>query len=497
MPLDRTKQMGRLSIWAGLLAACSLAALIASAAPAWAAERDLTLEEALELANTRNASLASARTRVDAASASVRQAWASVLPQLTGQGKYTHNYREIAFDLSQQTRLSQAQVRATQGAVDDIYARIGATPPAAVAADLNELRAAAMAPAGPSGPIIIQKQEQLDAALTLVVPLVVPAAYPAISAAKGARTSAEANFMAQRAAILYSAAQAFFVAAGADEIVLARKSAIEVAKQTLKDATNRVQAGAANAVEQQRAELAMVRAEQALDDAVYARDQSYRALATIIELHEPFRVHPLEAVAKGGQMAPLGNDQVEYALKLRPEVIALEKGLDADRSQVTSYALKWAPTLSGFGNVRAFNYPGFAGDQYAWAVGVQLDWVLYDGGVRDAQRNLASSVVRDEEARLRLLKQTVSDEVANAHQALGTRDRALLAAERGVKLATKTLELVRVQQSAGAATQLDLLTAQDSLVASELAVAQARFELSLAQLTLERVSGRFPKPTQL
>jgi outer membrane protein TolC len=51
---------------------------------------------------------------------------------------------------------------------------------------------------------------------------------------------------------------------------------------------------------------------------------------------------------------------------------------------------------------------------------------------------------------------------------------------------------VQVQHDAGTATQLDLLQAQDNLVAAEVALAQARFDLSLGALSLERLSGAFP-----
>jgi len=54
-----------------------------------------------------------------------------------------------------------------------------------------------------------------------------------------------------------------------------------------------------------------------------------------------------------------------------------------------------------------------------------------------------------------------------------------------------------VQHDAGTATQLDLLQAQDNLVAAEVALAQARFDLSLGGLSLERLSGTFPANLKL
>jgi outer membrane protein TolC len=52
---------------------------------------------------------------------------------------------------------------------------------------------------------------------------------------------------------------------------------------------------------------------------------------------------------------------------------------------------------------------------------------------------------------------------------------------------------VQVQYEAGKVTQLDLLQAQDSLVAAELGVAQARFALAVTDLELQRNAGTFPQ----
>ena len=172
---------------------------------------------------------------------------------------------------------------------------------------------------------------------------------------------------------------------------------------------------------------------------------------------------------------------------------ALEKSLDATRAQATSALWRWAPTLSAFGNVRAFNYTGFAGDNYSWAVGAQLDWVLYDGGVRDAQRHLAQRAVAPRAKRGSLsLRDTITDDVWNAERQLSTKRRALETAESAVKLSEETLGLVRSQHDAGTATQLDLLQAQDALVSAEVGRAQARFDLQLSDLNLQRIAGTFP-----
>lgn len=420
------------------------ALLVALAAPAVAfAERPLGLEEALSLARQNNPSLDSARARVDLSRATVKQAWAALLPQIGAQGRYTHNWREIAFSLP-------------------------AAPGMA---------------AGP--PFVIQPQEQLDAALSLTVPLVVPAAYPSLKAQKQGLQSAERELDTTTIAVLFGVAQTFFAAAGTDELLVARRHAVEVAKKTLDGTRFRLGAGAATKVDVSRAEIALVRAEVAVDQAEDVQFQTYRALGTLIGLPPPFRVTP-------SPVKPMaGADLVAEGLAQRPELAALERAIASTDGQILAARLRWAPTLSGFGNARLFNYSGFAGQNYAWALGLQLDWSIFDGGLRDAQRDLALAQKRDASARLRLAKLNVADEVVNAERTLKTRARTLAAATRAADLARETLVLVRVQLDNGSATQLDLLQAQDSLVSAEVGIAQARFEMAVAALSLERAAGRF------
>ena len=440
-------------------------------------ERALTLDEALQLARAQNRDLKAARVRLEQSQVQIEQAWTALLPTVAAQGKYTHNYKQVTLDLSQSNL-------ALFGLADIVARFSGNGTENGVINDLKQ----GIANNTPSS-IVIQKQEQLDFALNATVPLLVPSAYPGLTAAKRTYAAAEANTAVTETQLLFSTAQAFLAAAGTDELLVARKHAIEVAQKTVDNARARLEAGVVNRVEVTRAELALLRAQQASLEAADAQVQSYRALATILLLGEPFRVVPGEPPAPPPDTV---ESLVKEALVLRPEILAFDRNVQANDAQLQSAWWRWAPTLSAFGNVRAFNYPGFSGDNYAWAIGLQLDWVIYDAGVRDAARHLAAAQRRENELRLLQLRDTIADDLANARRAVDTKRAALETAVRSVQLSQETLELVRVQHDAGTATQLDLLQAQDNLVGAEVSVAQARFDLQLSDLSLKRTAGLFP-----
>jgi outer membrane protein TolC len=125
-------------------------------------------------------------------------------------------------------------------------------------------------------------------------------------------------------------------------------------------------------------------------------------------------------------------------------------------------------------------------------VGAQLDWLLFDGGTRDAQRHRADAQAREAQARAEVWRDSVRDDLFDAKNRLATKQHALKAAERSLTLARETLDLVRIQYEAGSITQVDLLQAQDALVLSQEVLAQAHFDVASADLMLRRAAGTFP-----
>ncbi|HEY2747492.1 MAG TPA: TolC family protein [Polyangia bacterium] len=468
--------------WATLtLAAAALAGWPSAAR----AQRTLTLDEALSTAHRANRDLAQARARVEEAHAGVLTAWSALLPVVTTQGKYTHNYKEVTLPASEFTGATVGLANVINQAIPAIVSDPTAQAQAqgAINGFINSLNAST--PAN----IVIQKGEQLDYVLAATVPLLVPSAYPGLSAAKRTEEAGRANLAVSDAQVLYSTAQAYYACAGADELVTARLHAVDVAQKALDNAKARLEAGVVNRVEVSRAELQLVRAKQALLESQDTQVQTYRALGTIMNMHEPVRVIAAESAPPDAAAVETLTAQ---ALQLRPEFPALQLTIESNKLTASSNLWRWAPTISAFGNLRAFNYAGFSGDNYSWAVGLQLDWTIYDGGLRDANRKLARAQQWENEAKLDLLRDQVRDDVFNARRTLTTKRRALETARRSQQLSKETLDLVQVQHDAGTATQLDLLQAQDNLVAAEVALAQARFDLSLGGLQLDRLSGAFP-----
>jgi len=79
-----------------IIAVAGVAAAPASVTSA-AGERELTLEQALDIAKKRNKNMAVDRARLAQVQTTLASAWALLLPNIAAQGRYTRNYAEFNF----------------------------------------------------------------------------------------------------------------------------------------------------------------------------------------------------------------------------------------------------------------------------------------------------------------------------------------------------------------------------------------------------------------
>jgi outer membrane protein TolC len=447
-----------------------------------AADGVLTLDDTLALAKSNNFDIAAARARLAEAKVGIEQAWVALQPTAATQGRYTHNYKTVQLNL--------IEFQAGALGLGALLKQVNADSP-------PNLQNPALGPAidafrsrleAQSQPIQIQKEEQLDASANVAVPLIVPSAYFGLAAAHSQFAAAQANYDFTEQNLLYAVAQTFYAVAGADELLVARQNAVTVAQQTLERAQASLSAGTAKRTDVNQAELALLRAQQSLRQAGDDRDRVHRSLATLVQVPEPINIDTSAPIVINKSVTGL----VEDAFALRPDLRASRAGIDSAHDQQMAALLRWSPTLSGFGNAHVGNYVGFSGDYYSWAIGLQLDWTIYDGGARIAAGHLADAQLAEDEANVSSISATVADDVRNALSAAETKRAAVATAEASVNQADDTLALMRVQVDAGTSLELELLQAQDALVEAEVSLAQARFDLALAMLALEHASGHAP-----
>jgi outer membrane protein TolC len=403
---------------------------------AFAEETRLSLSDAVELALTVNENALIARERLTRAKNARSRARAAFLPVLKAGGTFTHSDREI----------------------------------------------------GVSGRVI-QRQDAFAGGATLGVTLFSGPAVPTASQARLLAASEEARVAWERNLLAHDTAEVYFSVLASERLVDAAERTRDTALELLDAVKARREAGEALGIDQNRAEFEVISAEEALVRAKNARDSAMDYLAFLIDRPPPLVLENVEV-----RPSPDRSDAalVDTALKKRPDLRSAEREVAAADKGVKAAWMDFLPSLSAAGNYRVTQNTGWSGDADSWNIVLALDWILYDGGLRRAEKSDRESNRTVARLKKRLLERTIRNEVRQALRDLDSAEATLKTAREKERLARQNHEAVRERYRSGLATSLEVVQADDDLVQSETGAILESLNLSLRRLDLLKSLGLDP-----
>lgn len=420
------------------------AAVPSPAAPGAApAAQVLTLDEALEIAASRNLDLRAAQARMRQADELTWKAWSHYLPQVTASGTLTH------------------------------------------------YNASAVLPAGSLGPgspkVTIQAQDQAAAQVDATQALIAPQLFFAIPNAGRGVEIARLTTENVRREVLFGVAQAYYGAASLKRAQEVSERLLEIAQRQERDARVRYQAGAIAKVGLLRAEIDRARAEQDLKRSQNAFASARVALATLLDRAPDFDVtDPPEPVLAADEAS-----LEEQALRDRPDVQAARMQVDLQRGAHGQALTRYLPVLGAFGRYQLANQAGFTGKNDSWAVGLALQWSLLDGGLRESDIREASARIDEAAAASASAELNARQDVQQAWLDLDSARANANKAREQRDLAAENQRLVDVAFRAGTATAVEQADATAQLRTAEIGQITESLNAQLAALRVLRAAGAF------
>jgi outer membrane protein TolC len=402
----------------------------------------LTIEEALRIAAQRNLDLKALAAQLARADEISRQAWAGYLPRITVSGS---------------AQLQKEIVVPGIGTIQKDYAIQG----------------------------------QIEATQVLVS----PSLWYGIETANRNEEATTLTAQDGRRALFYGVAQAYYNAASFKRSTEVSQQLLEIAQRQEKDARVRYQAGAIAKVAQLRAEIDRARAEQDLKRAQNAYDSAKVAVATLLDRAPDFEVVEPPPPPLGER--PDAAQLTEAALRTRLDVKAARARVAAADAARSAIRGRYFPDVEGFGRYQRQNEAGLIGSDENWAAGVQLQWQLYDGGLRESELRAASASVAEAEASARGLEARVRQEVSQALLDLDSARANAVKAKEQRDLAAENQRLVDVAFRAGTATAVELADATAELRNAETGLSSEQLGAQLAALRVLQVVGELdlaPRP---
>ncbi len=309
----------------------------------------------------------------------------------------------------------------------------------------------------------------------------------------------EAALIAQQYATDLATKQAFFAELANEELVTVAETQVRRSQEQLKLTSEKLRLGATTRADSLSAQVDYGTQQLAL---IQAEANARTAQANLAR-----------AIGSSGMVAAVPDTLLEVritsldtaalrqeALANAPSVVEAQAAVAAGRASLSASRAPIFPTLSASASQRwagSILFPwsapaaGTTGPKYTgtWSLGLSLSYPIFnnfqrEAGMVQADANLVSSQAKLRDARLAL--------DANLTQALAALDAAgqqIDVSRIQVAAAEENLRMQRTRYQLGAATIVDMLTAEVSTNQAEVALVQARYNYLIARAQLEAYVG--------
>ncbi|HOG93772.1 MAG TPA: TolC family protein [Opitutaceae bacterium] len=308
--------------------------------------------------------------------------------------------------------------------------------------------------------------------------------------------------LAQSADTLLTVRQNFYRVLLNRELIGVREEELRVLEKEAVDARARREVGSGSDFDVLRAEVAVANAKPALIRIRNAyrtsQDSLRQALGAPADASSENSLE-IEGVLDSHGEAPELAVALRAAHDARPELLRQKQLAEAARLGIKVARAGYLPTVSAYA---AYDWTNSAySDRWnrrldGLTVGVKSNWAIFDGRATAGKVRQARSQVEQARLALEELALAIDVEVRLAHAALVEANELLTSAEQTVAQATESLRLAQARHAAGAATQLDVLTAQVALTEARSSFSQARHDQAVAVAQLQRASGAPPLSTE-
>lgn len=173
------------------------------------------------------------------------------------------------------------------------------------------------------------------------------------------------------------------------------------------------------------------------------------------------------------------------------EFIMAQQRVRQTEADVAISQLANKPTVTLNGSTGFKNgYPTNVGEvRFNYAAGVSINVPIFNGGRDKKQTQIAKSLVRQNQLAVESLNNQYNRDIKQALVDVQTNQERLRISGEQIDIAREALRVAQSRYKNGISTNVELLNANSNLQRVELAQAQYRYQLTLAQIELARLTG--------
>ena len=384
------------------------------------ANRAITLEQAIELANRNNKQLQEARLNLEFSQQKLREAKAARYPTLNGAidlSQVDSAQSEISLASTSQQREDSSMSRSFNGNLNLKY-------------DLYT--------GGLRGASIQSAEKQVNVARLNLEQI---------------------NFETR-----FQTSRDYYSLQNADSQVENEQAAVNEAKQTFKDAQLLKQAGSGTKFDVLRAEVELADAKQRLIIAESEQSIARRQLIATLDIGQQVELETADKIEPAGDWQLSLEETIVMAYDNRAELqqLLLEREINQQEKQIALAAVRPQVSL-----VASYNLLDVYDDEVdmndGYSVGANLEWNFFDGGAASAKAKQSETNAEISEVQFANQRNEVRLEVEQGYYSLTASQDNIETSKKALELAKESLNLARSRFQAGEGTQTDVIQAQTNL----------------------------------
>ena len=347
---------------------------------------------------------------------------------------------------------------------------------------------------------------RMQAALQASWSLIDPTRTPQIAIARDQFEKAKNQYLIGLRDLRLQASLAYFDLQTADDQVQIGQEGVRASLVSLRDARARFQAGVATKLEVLEAETQLARDQQLLTTALLSgtpaqpgQATARRALAALLDLPQDVTPTAADPARVIGTWLPSLQESIVASFAFREELDQILLDISIANSSANVELGRVQPLLkivNNFGFGRSYGYefspsvvPSITGWNVDNAVGLNLNWTIYDGG--SAQANYRGQKQKAQENRFLFAQKrnTIRADVETSFYELDKNNRNILTTSREVISTRESLRLARLRFQAGVTTQREVVDTQRDLTQAEVRYSNAISDYNRALVELRRRTG--------
>lgn len=312
------------------------------------------------------------------------------------------------------------------------------------------------------------------------------------------RTAADIELVSQRARLALDITEAYFDAVLADRLVAIAESSLAQSESVLGQTRLARQVGNQSEFELLRAQVTRDNQMPALLQRRTDRDLAYARLKQMLNVPGSERVSLSTGLGDEAELVQVARTTTGTATTTesdsnstaRAPVRQLGEALHAQQEELRIARSSWIPTVSlstQYGRVAfpSSGLPDLSNFLTNWTVSISASVPLFTGGRTRGQTMVAEAAVREAEARYEQVREAASLDAQQAHALLSLAQAALAASQGTSQQASRAYTIAEVRYREGLSTQVEL---NDSRLLLQQASANAALAVRNLQVARMRVA---------